>query len=88
MKFSKEAKFIKLFQKTKPNSKNQTKPCQKSRKFKIQIKNKAPKGKALILLISLDSSLITIIGLEILAPAAPPISPPGTFSPVLDIENG
>ena len=35
LKFCKEAKFIKLFQKTKPNSKKQTKPCKKSRKFKI-----------------------------------------------------
>ena len=54
----------------------------------MKTKNKAPEPVALILLISLDSSLITIIGLEILAPAAPPISPPGTFSPVLDIEKG
>ena len=57
-------------------------------KYKIQIKNKAPKGKALILLISLDSSLITKIGLKILAPAAPTVTPPGTFSPVLGIEKG
>ena len=72
MKFSKEAKFIKLFQKTKPNSKNQTMSKIK-KKLKYNSKNKAPKGKALILLISLDSSLITITGLKILAPAPPPI---------------
>ena len=47
----------------------------------MKTKSKVPEPVALILLISLDSSLITKIGLEILAPAA------AAFSPVLGNEN-
>ena len=46
----------------------------------MKTKNKVPEPVALILLISLDSSLITIIGLEILAPADPPFPTTTNFS--------